>query len=233
MSCHRKRRRLAELPQHIDDMIQWLSQQAAELTLDHCEGDHELFLEVGNFLRVGACEVGEAFGWANDPPYIFANADDSEVARCYLDKLDGMNLAQQHPVVQFHIEKFGSQLRALAAGDRSTLDNSFFAERDIFRRMPLTSDPAEGYHRSISCTKAHARAAGSTFLLASNRLEQNLRNARQWCQSDDGLEQFRYNFKCFSRILQTRKKTRYRPVRQPMKARRSGVFRKVSAFVDG
>ena len=72
-------------------------------------------------------------------------------------------------------------------------------ERDIFRRMCIVSDKAEGYHRSIAVSKQHARSSAMPYLLATNRLDQNLRNADQWIATEEGAAHFRYNFTFLTR----------------------------------
>ena len=198
-------------------MTHWLSYRVVHLRLDDCEGDQEFFQELSALLRLSVTEIADIFSWVNDPPYLFAHADEPAVAQAYLTALEDLVLEEQHPVVVYHMHTFGEKLRAIAGGDRSAADVAFMAERDIWRRMAITSDPAEGYHRSVMVTHKHAPAAKLPFLLASNRLAQNLINAKQWCKHDDMLAQFSFNFKKLPRVLQTSRRARLRPVRQLMK----------------
>ena len=73
-------------------------------------------------------------------------------------------------------------------------------------------------------THKHAPAAKLPFLLASNRLAQNLINAKEWCRREDMLAQFSFNVKKFPRVLQMSRRARLRPVRQLIKSTTSPVF---------
>ena len=210
---------------YFQEMVSWLSDKATSLSLEDCGRDEQLYLETRGMLHLAVTEVSESFAWVNEPPYLFVNADRPEVAQCYLDKVRGVPPVDQHPVVRYHLEKFGAALRAIARGDMTAIDDGFLQERDVFRRMAITSDPAEGYHRSISATKSRARSAGMPFLLSSNRLQQNISLCERLLKDDAGRTAFRYNFKKYQRILQTSRRKQYRPVRQVRKLTLAKVYR--------
>ncbi len=74
-------------------------------------------------------------------------------------------------------------------------------------------------------THKHAPAAKLPFLLASNRLSQNLIYAKQWCKGEGMRAQVSFQYKKWSRVLQTSRRDRLRPVRQLAKHNFARVYR--------
>jgi hypothetical protein len=203
VDCELKGRRLKEAPVRVQEYQMVLSDTARDLKLSDCEDDQALFLEYGSALRLAFAEAGERFGWVSEPPYIFANILDRDWARVWVDHVSSVEEALQHRLVIPLNARFGPEIARIADG-HTTYSEAIVEESRVWGRMPLVSDKAEGYHRSVKQEHDRAPAAKLPFIFATMRLEQNLELANLWCETAEGRDTFRSNWVNFFRVLQTK-----------------------------
>ena len=133
---------------------------------------------------------------------MFAECNDIDTAATHLDKLNDTAAEKHHRVVQHLFEKFGTHLRQIANGDLSCLgDRAFSQEMDVWKDMPWVSDVADGYHRSTKLTETRAPGALKPFVLARDRLTQNLNELEGLCETYHGVAMFNRAYVNFSSVV--------------------------------
>ena len=228
VECERSSRRLAEAFEKMAVLSDWVLTTERQMTPAMCEGDHDLLIETKRLLLLGHQEIEERFQWVFNPPYLFAYCRvDPDAAAVYLETAAETPFADLHRCTQYHLERFRGELERTAAGQVVVYSQAYLQEEAVFHNMPLTSDPAEGYHRNTSHTARRCPRAQLPFLLSTNRLEQNLVLAEGLCVHEEGRAQFRYNDHHFKRVLQTSTRSDYlfRSKKQPTKKTMEQVYR--------
>ena len=187
----------------------------------------------------------DKFDWLYQPPFLFANANNPEVCRKFLQLYSETPRIQHSRVTLYLIDTFGEHMEEIANGNVSVCNAEYSRELAVWDRMPLTSDPAEGYHRSTKLSKTRAHYSKMPWLISSNSLKQNLEFAYEEINSGDGGERFfEYAWRTWSSVLQTRPGRQHRPKRQPVEKSlfefyRVGDFSRTdwsclgSVYVDG
>jgi len=210
VKCNRMGRRLAEALARLSALVVELQELLDRASLEACEADADLCMGVRYVIRRLQAEVVERFQWVAEPPYCFACAGTPEGARSFLTQYEAVGVERHHRVsVSIH-RRFEAQLRQLADGDSSSVDELFRSEVLVFQRIPLCTDVAEGYHRGAKLTSTRAPSTKMPFLFASARLAQNLEFVLRRCQEPGGVDEFRREYTQWKRILQTSARKRQR-----------------------
>ena len=90
----------------------------------------------------------------------------------------------------------------ISGGDTTNVSDGLKREEATMRRIPLTSDAAEGYHRTARLVHIKASASRMPWVLSSTRLDQNLQMALTMVGSEVGASEFRNDWFTFKNILQ-------------------------------
>ena len=187
------------------EICTWLADQGYALTNANAFGDVTLFQEYRAFIQMAFDDVVDKFSWVNEPPYSFAGCDDQHTAMKFLMDAVAEDEGQWHRATRRLMEDFQEELEETAAGNFAGLSNeAYTAEIRHWRALPLTSDRAEGYHRSTAAVEHHSRNARKVFVLASTRLDQNLDQLDALaCQGAAGEARVRRGYINYSTVLRT------------------------------
>ena len=139
-------------------------------------------------IRLPGFGLRDKFDWLYQPPFLFANANNPEVCRKFLQLYSETPRIQHSRVTLYLIDTFGEHMEEIANGNVSVCNAEYSRELAVWDRMPLTSDPAEGYHRSTKLSKTRAHYSKMPWLISSNSLKQNLEFAYEEINSGDGGE---------------------------------------------
>ena len=102
------------------------------------------------------------------------------------------------------VDRFLPAIRKIAGGDVSDIPQALVDEEAAWKKMPLSSSRAEGYHRTTRLVKIKGARSRMPWIMASARVDQDLDFMDVVEDTDAGMECFRAEFSSFAHILQTR-----------------------------
>ena len=202
--CINKGKRLKEAPVKLQEMSMWLTDTSRSSTLELYDGDSDAFLEYSSSLRLTHVDLNDKFGWVGQPPYCFANIVSPEWALLWRDSFSSVAEDKHHRVTVWLNNRFSVPIARISDGDIASIPQDVLNEQQVWEKMPLCSDDAEGFHRGINCEVSRSSGARVPFLFSSLRLDQNLALCNEVCETEEGQKRFRFNWVNFSRVLQTR-----------------------------
>jgi hypothetical protein len=110
-------------------------------------------------------------------------------------------------------EMYEQDLVDLAGGGRCS--DRWAAEVLTFNLTPLDESAGEGYHRSTTCVRKIASGAKSPYIKQSTRFAENLKRVRSVIRDHGkrGKDVVRFDWRTWTRILQSKRSLRWRPKR--------------------
>lgn len=225
VDCSLASRRLREAGPFLE---QWLGKLRKLLSQDPAtfEGNEETFSDFNLACRHLLAKVPYSFAWVGHIPWLLARADEPAIAKACLDQYDSAEPSAHHRASVCFMSKHRRDLERVAAGGDPS--DALKVELDMLRKVPLSEARAEGWHRSIKLTLTRAPAAKVPYLLASNRLSQNLRLCNRFIESAEGEQRFRTEWLRYKRVLQVAppgSRASWRPVKLKMKKFKDKAYR--------
>jgi hypothetical protein len=150
--------------------------------------------------------------------------DPEESAEC-LRQINSKPLEEHDHITIDLFNRLGADLEARAKGE--PLSEAHARELRVYENMPLDESPGEGFHRTTNQTNRLAGHARMPWILASVRHKRILWKARNFMQTfkTAGRNVINYEFKNFTRVLQTSKASKWRNKRMTNKAFYKRVYR--------
>ncbi|CAK0900189.1 unnamed protein product [Prorocentrum cordatum] len=217
VQCEQLGRRLQEAPQRVVDLKTHLTDVADRLVLEDVLGDEAVFRDLSFALRRFLPEFKEKFAWVELMPYAFASATDQAVARSIIQQWEVSPRRDHHSMTLLLMDEFEVDVRRIADGCINDAPQRFFlAQVEAFRRIPLTSQVAEGYHRSTKLSKTRGGSSRLPWLLSSNRIWQNLNIVAALEDSPEGRACLECEFRRATRALQTKNALLLKRVKAPI-----------------
>ena len=204
VECDRTGLRLDEASDTLKEVLGDLQRNLDSQTLDQCEGSSDALLIITFLLRRLISEIRERFAWVDKLPYLLARVRQPSVAREIVRQYHEAPRNAHHPVTIRAMDSWLREIEEIATStDAVTLSLGLATEEKAFKRMPLSSRCAEGFHRGARLTKVRASSASLPWIFSTSRLAKNLELAMELVSTEEGANQFRYDFVNFTRILQT------------------------------
>ena len=107
-------------------------------------------------------------------------------------------------------DRWENDIQKIEDGNVSDIPAELMYEESIFRMMPMSSERAEGEHRDSTLSKKRAANARAAWVLSTNRLRQNLDLMNRTCETEEGKNMMSFEFRHFSRILQSQPRNEWR-----------------------
>ena len=102
-------------------------------------------------------------------------------------------------------QAFLPDIERIAAGDVANIPRGLVQEQTAWRRSPLSSTRAEGFHRTQRLIKIHGSASKTPWSFGTARLQQGFEIMDDIEEnSDTGMACFCSEYRSYSRILQTK-----------------------------
>ena len=205
VTCNKLSRRLHEafdfVTSFLSDLVVWVN----GLTLADCEGDRMIFKELTFVVRRFIPECRLKYSFTGEAPYILSNVCTPRFAKMFVDQCMDTDRVDQHPNTLRVAEQYIEAITEIVGGNTSNIPDGLAAEQEIYRRIPLSSQRAEGYHRTTRLSKIRGATSKIPWILASSRLDQNLDLLESQVEDSPlGESCFVAEYRSFSRILQTR-----------------------------
>lgn len=198
-------RRLAEAFDYVNSFLDGLVGWVNGLTVRDCEGDANLCQEICFVVRRFVPEARAKYRFAGDVPYIVSNISVPRFAQRFVEQYNGAPRADHHRNPISIADSFLPDIIKIANGDIASIPESLKAEQEVYRRIPLSSSRAEGYHRTTRLSKIRGASSKVPWILSSCRLNQNLDVIEDMIEDTElGGQCFEAEFRSFSRVLQTR-----------------------------
>ena len=186
-----------------------LREDAQNLTVADCEGDELLCGVIATSMRQTAELLELRFKYLKVVPWNFCHADTPEGAAQFLVGATSRPLAQQDQLTQYLYYTCRSALEQRAVGGEC--DPLLAEEVSKVNETPLDESAGEGYHRASNCTRIRARAAKTPYIKMSTRVNQTIGHLRFLIRmGNKGKRVLRYEWKQWSRVLQTKRRSLWR-----------------------
>ncbi|CAK0819359.1 unnamed protein product [Prorocentrum cordatum] len=226
VKCEMLGRRLHEASKRVHDLRTELTRTAETLVVGDVGGDEAVFSDLTFCLRRFLPEFKEKFGWVDMMPYTFANATDQAVAQSMIQQWEVIPRRDHHRMTVLLMDEFEQDIRRIAdEGSGGDVPSRLEEQVEAFRRIPLSSQVAEGYHRSTKLGKTRGGVSRLPWLLSSNRIWQNLDVVAMLEDCPEGEACLDCEFRHATRVLQTKSKLFLKRVKQPLRQCIQRVYR--------
>ena len=138
------------------------------------------------------------------------------VARSIIQQWEVIPRRDHHSMTVLLMDEFEVDVRRIADGCNDNVSQRLDAQVEAFRRIPLTSQVAEGYHRSTKLSKTRGGSSRLPWLLSTNRIWQNLDIVEMLEDSPEGLACLECEFRHATRVLQTKNALLLNRVKAPL-----------------
>ena len=220
----RNSRRLKRAAERVDRFIAECRQAALNLTVEDCEGDETLFANIATALRQAAGLLELRFKYLKIAPWCFSNADTPEGAARFLSSATSRPLGEQDVLTQYLYYTHCEDLKVVAAG--GVCSEALSDEIATINEIPLDESAGEGYHRGTHLTRIRARASKMPYVKMSTRIQQTLRHLKSLIKKGpDGKRVLRYEWRHWSRVVQTKRRSLWRKKHWPAKMVFERVYR--------
>ena len=162
------------------------------------------------YKRLTAVDV--RFSYLSQLPWAFARADTVEGAIVDMDLLRARPLELQDLLTRARADRIGGDVDRRSQGLPASA--ALVQEVREINGMPLDESCGEGYHRDTHCEKKRAAASSSRHLKQHVRFRKCLGRVQHFIEvhGDRGRKVARWEWFNYKRILQTKKKLRWRRV---------------------
>lgn len=196
--------------------IKDLRDRARSLTVADVEGDALLYGRIVSGLREAATLLEMRFKYLQTVPWNFSQADTPEGATLFLAGATSRPFEEQDELTRYLYYTYHEALQTVANG--GVCETGLSEEVSVINASPLDESAGEGYHRSTHCTRLRARASKSPYIKQSTRLSQNYGHLKSLlAEGDAGKKVLRFEWRNWTRVLQTHPKKFWRPVRMNAK----------------
>ena len=202
--------RLPELQGKSEEVVQQLTTSSGEVDVSV-----PFYVEAINAYRHGAGFLKAKAGFVYDAPYTLARARDPVKAAACLEAYRSTP-GQHHRVEEEFCGPDGpwhDDMVAHAAGEG--LSDDLDSAIKSIEVIPISEEPAEGYHKNVTEALSKACASKYPWWAASLRLSENIHITQCYCHSKENQEYSRL-WRTYQQIAQ-RQKPFTRPARMPLK----------------
>jgi len=178
ISCPRNGRKLRWAWDFVNTMAFDFETNAADLTEDMCEGDHDLYVFLHDMLLQAATSLRLRFKYLGNVPWKLACADEVSGAKDCVEQIKSKPLVDHDPLTQRAWALYGDDLEQRALGGPLTPALKLFVDR--MNDVGLDESAGEGWHRSTNHEHCRARAAKHVHLKRAGREKQNVRRLKKF-----------------------------------------------------
>lgn len=223
--CMWNSRRLREVPNKIDTVCRHSRHVATNLTLEDCEGDPAIQSQVVSGLRASAGDLDERTRYTRSVPWSFASADTPDGAANCLAQWESIPPCEHDSLTVDTMAAFEDDIKAVASGQDCS--RRWSDEVQSFCTAPLDESAGEGYHRSTHHVVTRAPGAGEAYIKQSVRVDENIRVARSFIirHKRAGRRILRFEWYNLTRVLQTGKQKRWKPVKMKLRSFFARIYR--------
>jgi len=232
ISCFYNGRKLATVWPHLEEEKKATVEIAGDVVTQEVEGYASIKDWILAMLAKKISGIDQFFGYLAVLPWCIVRARTVDGAKEVMRLLALKPLEKQDPYTRKTIAKVGRdiQQRALGAEVTPALDEVC----TLLANCPLLEDLGEGYHRETNVEKR--RAAGSTerHLKQDTRFRRTIARLTAFLKQhqDRGAAVFRFEWKRYKRLLQTRAKSRWQSKKMPTHEFNARVYREDDMAVD-
>ena len=210
VDCNRASRNLQFAAAKRRDSLEELLTLAKSITYDGCERSHMVFADMQFIGRRLHAEFKLRTAWIANPPYTYANCCDPDTAKLIIHECKGRSWDR---VSDWLYARFKDKLEIVSTGGPLPSSDALFKEQAVWRNMLMSSQLAEGYHRSTRLNKIRASSSRMPWTLSTQRLLEDLALLQEY-STGDMRKVFEYDYENYSRILQPNPRLSLRPVRK-------------------
>ena len=209
--------------QCIDEEVETIKQRIKNLTVADVAGDRALFGAMQSLMRVGMQQQRLRHKYFGIAPWSFVNADTPEGAQVFLADVQSKPVDRQDEL-SCHLEsEYRADLEDLR--DNGVLSQKLSDGIREYEQTPLDEGAGEGYHRATHLTKLRAAASSDPFVKQSTRLKQNIDMLKQFIRLRNGRRILRFEWRKWSRVLQTKKRSYYKAKKMTSKQAIRRIYR--------
>ena len=210
--------------ERVDRAVAAMRAAAQKLTPEDCEGDTTLVANIATAMRQAASLLELRFKYLKIAPWCFSNADSMEGAACFLSSATSRPLGEQDVLTQYLYSTHCEDLKAVAAG--GVCSEALSEEVKTINETPMDESAGEGYHRGTHLTRIRARASKMPYVKMSTRVQQTLRHLKSLIKKGpEGKRVLRYEWRHWSRVVQTKRRSLWRKKHWPAKKVFERVYR--------
>ncbi|CAK0904653.1 unnamed protein product, partial [Prorocentrum cordatum] len=223
--CPLRSRRLKDAHAEIQRRRDYFLERARLFQAADEEGAGELTVALATSFRLAASDLDMRFQYLSRAPWCFSQCGSAAGAREFLNQVELVHVSGHDPLTRRLLDQHGPHLVALAAGGECP-DPLAEAVR-LFNLAPLDESPGEGYHRSTHSVRQRAPGATVHYIKQDLRLAENIQRCRQFIRThgEPGKDVFCFEWRCWTRILQTSPATPFRRVKIKRKAAFDRIYR--------
>ena len=122
VKCDRLSRRLGEVRTKVQSVVDTVQQTGRHLTLEECEGDDWVYMQVGNSARMTAPQMWRKCGWTRVVPFRMSECLDPEQAKICREQLQSLKDEDCGELELFH-KSFITDLQAVANMSKECFQN--------------------------------------------------------------------------------------------------------------
>ena len=212
--CFWNSRKLDQAWPTLEEEKDQLREIGRNLSAADTEGDDDIFQCIVAMLGKMITTIDQFFGYLSNLPWAFATADTvAGAARC-VDLFRAKPMDHHDPLTVRIWQRLGGDIEARANGGAMTPDLE--EELEVWKKhMPLEESLGEGYHRETHLEKERAAASSDRHIKQSVRFKRTLASANGFVEKygATGIAVFRFEWRRYKRLLQTRRERQWFPVR--------------------
>jgi len=219
-------RRLPEADAELTRVLDRDRIKARTLAPADCEGDAVLCGICSSLLSSKVAELRLRTRYLGTVPWLFVKAGTQDGARRCLVQVEKYDMDAHDPLTQHIMQTLGQDIKTVAdGGDVST---ALAKEIELLALALLDESAGEGVHRADTLEKTRAASSSMRHIKQSARERQVLRRLRAFVDKHGarGRKVLRYEFHAWKRILQTKRKHKWRtPKKLKAKDAMSRIYR--------
>jgi len=210
LHCPGNGRRLREAWTEAQNIAGDMKSLADSLTPAECDGDANVCTHMKNMLLKGASLCRLRCKYLGIVPWAFARADEVEGAIEVVRQMEATEIRLHDPLVQDIWRRLEGDIRRRAAGQDATKE--LLEEVKTINLASLDEGAGEGLHRSTNHEKTRAPGCKMVHLKGTARHKQDLAVCKSFLArwGDRGKDVFRYDWHHWKRIVQTKRRLRWR-----------------------
>jgi len=225
VECPRNGRRLKEAWPWLLERIEELTVASRTITAEECEGDVEWVDLVRSMCSRAASEIRSTWKYLGQVPWALARADSVEGALECMTQIRKQPLELHDPFTRDFVQRVGNDLEARSQG--GDLTPALGSAVAFVKHSNLNETCGESYHRWTNHEKVRAPNASTVHMKQKVRSNNVIKTLRTFMRvhGEMGKAIVRYEWKCYKRILQSRRRYRWRGKGLGVKALMARVYR--------
>ena len=176
--CDKNSRRLAEAWDYMQRRIAENRERARTLSLEDCEGNHEVQRYCSTMLLKLSGFENTRFKYLGVPPWTAVKCRTPEGAREFSAQVRAAEWSTHDPYSRWFMDTLGIHVAARA--NEEDLHPDLEEELERLETTPLDEAAGEGYHRDVTCELHRASASSQAHLKRTTRKKGVFRRLRVW-----------------------------------------------------